>query len=177
MRYRLTGLAIVALCGAANAAEVLDSQFQVEITKNGETTTSADPMVPFLPDEACYYWFVQVAAGEAGEVPMVERLVLPAPATAWDPEDGDTATKIVVDADGKGVTTTFSAKPDADGWINGGWCVAEGDPLGQYSLSVDVDGQSAGEWAFSVVPADDYSTPAHPDAPARAVPDSPTARG
>ena len=159
MRFWLVLSGLMFSTAHAGAAEVIESRFQVEITRDGGLVVSEEPVVPLLPDLACYNWYVRFAAG-TGELAFVERLVLPGLAASWDPEDGDSTTQIVVDPDGLGVTSSFTTAPDAEGWVTGGWCVAEGDPLGEHVISVEVDGAPVGSWPFKVVPAADYVAPA-----------------
>lgn len=159
MRFWLVLSGLVFSAAHAGAAEVIESRFQVEITEGDELVVSQQPVVPLLADVACYNWYVRFAP-RTGELAFVERLVLPGLAASWDPEDGDTTTEIVVDPDGLGVTSSFTTAPDAEGWVTGGWCVAEGDPLGEHVISVEVDGAPVGSWPFKVVPAADYVAPA-----------------
>ena len=159
MRRWLTALVVAGACGAAHAAEVLDSRFQVEFTREGLVHTLVDTTVPNLPDASCYFWYMQFDPATKGEVTLIETLTLPEPLEAWKGYVNDPASTTQIGADAQGAVTTVTKTPDADGWISHGWCVAEGDPNGKHNITVTLDGAEVGNWDFTVVAEADYDFP------------------
>ena len=164
----LTALAVVGASSAVTAAEVIESTFQVEFTRDGQTRTYTDTVVPYLPDASCYYWYVRFDAATKDEVTLVETFRLPEPLEAWRNYVNDPASTTQVASDAQGAITTVTAAPNEDGWVSHGWCVAEGDPLGPHTISVALDGNDVASWAFSVVAPEDYVFEAAPADPAPA---------
>jgi hypothetical protein len=166
MLRRLTALAaLVGVFGTATAAEVVDSRFQVEFTHDGESAVYDDTVVPYLPDAACYYWYLKFDAAAKDEITLIETLSLPEPLAAWKDYENDPASATQINADAQNAVTTIKSAPDADGWLSHGWCVAEGDPLGAHTLAVTHEGAEIARWDFTVVAEADY-----PFAPATDVP-------
>lgn len=154
-----TTLLVTLLAGPAFGQEMLESVFQVTFNYAGAEEVLNDTVVPLLPDNACYTWYVRL---EEGAVPKTatETLTLPVPLGDWgtlatDPDDG-----IDISADGKVATRTFVPEPDADGWISHTWCVAEGDPTGDHSIEIALEGTLASRSDFTVVLPEDYNWPA-----------------
>ena len=159
MRRWLTALAAICASSAAGAVEVIDSTFQVEITRDGQTQSSGDLLVPNLPDASCYYWYVKFDPATKTEVTLVETLTLPEPLDAWKNYANDPASATQINANAMSAVTTLKAAPDEGGWVNHGWCVAAGDPNGAHNITVTFNGAEVGNWDFSVVPAEDYAFP------------------
>ena len=164
----LTALAVIGASSAVAAAEVIESTFQVEFTRDGQTFSYTDTTVPYLPDSACYYWYVRFDAATKEEVTLVETFRLPVPLEAWRDYVNDPASTMQVAPDAQGATVTVKEVPNEDGWVSHGWCVAEGDPLGPHTISVALDGNDVASWAFSVVAPEDYVFEAAPADPAPA---------
>lgn len=183
----LTILAVLSASGAATGAEVVESSFQVEFTRNGETAAYTDTVVPYLPDSACYYWYLKFDAATKSELTLVETLTLPEPLAAWKDYENDPASETQINADAQGAVTTVTGAPDADGWLSHGWCVAAGDPLGAHNIAVTLDGTQIASWDFTVVAEADYPfapaaepqarpEPTPPEPPSPPPQPSPTAR-
>jgi len=164
----LTALAVAGASSAVAAAEVIESTFQVEFTRDGHTQTSTDTVVPYLPGSSCYHWYVRFDAATKDDVTLVETFRLPEPLAAWQNYVNDPTSITQVAADAQGAITTVTAAPDEDGWVSHGWCVAEGDPLGPHTISIALDGIDVANWAFSVVSPEDYVFEAPPANPAPA---------
>jgi hypothetical protein len=177
MLRRLAALAVAGVCSAAIGAEVVESRFEVSFTRDGESRTYADTMVPYLPDSACYNWFVKFDPATAAELTLVETLSLPEPLAAWKDYVNDPASPTQVDADAQRAVTTLKVTPGANGEVSHGWCVAVGDPLGAHRLAVALDGTEIAGWDFTVVSAANYpfETPSEPAPPPPPQP-SPTSR-
>lgn len=161
----LMALVVVGASSAASAAEVIDSAFEVHFNRDGQQFGSVDTIVPYLPDNACYYWFVRFDPATRGEVTLLETFRLPEPLDAWRNYANDPASATQIAADAQGAVTTVTAAPDADGWVYHGWCVAEGDPLGPHTMSVSFEGKDVAGWQFTVVAAEDYNFDAPKAAP------------
>lgn len=154
-------LAIAAILGSsapALAVGMLESDFQVSYTYAGQDYTYSETDAPMLPGNTCYDWYIHL--DDAAATPTVEeRFVLPSAVDTWgeakdNPDDG-----IEIEEGGKVAVSTFAGEPDADGWINGGWCAAEGDPLGAYRFEVSLDGVHTADFDFHVVAPEDYQWP------------------
>jgi hypothetical protein len=156
--------AIVALSGGllgsapVLAVELADAVFQVTFRYAGTDEVLNDTVVPLLPDNACYSWYVRLGEGETPKT-ATEVLSLPVPLANWgtlatDPDDG-----VDISADSKVATRTFTPELDADGWFSHSWCVAAGDPTGAHSIAVAVDGVQLTRFDFTVVLPEDYYWP------------------
>lgn len=156
MKRLLAALVLAGASGAALGAEIVETRFQVDVTRDGVTTSSSELVVPYLPDAACYNWFAKLDAATKGEVTLVETLTLPEPLAAWKDYVNDPASPTQINADAQGAVTTLTTTPDGEGWVSHGWCVAEGDPLGPHNITVTFEGAEVASWDFTVVAAEDY---------------------
>lgn len=160
MRLRLPALLILACWTVpAGAVELADSVFQVTFRYAGTDEVLNDSVVPLLPGNACYSWYVRLAQGGAALATATETLRLPVALADWgtlatDPDDG-----IDISADGKVATRTFTPDVDEEGWFSHSWCVAAGDPLGAHSIDIAVDGTLLTSYDFQVVLPEDYYWP------------------
>lgn len=150
----------VALALPAGAVDMIDSVFEASFSYGGTEHRLDGARVPRVPG-TCYTWWIRLAEGQT-PLSAVERLILPEPPADWgeaatDPDDG-----IDISDDGKLAVSTFAPELDADGWFSKGWCVAEGDPLGQHRIEVAVDGTELTAYDFEVVLPEDYAWPALP---------------
>jgi len=160
MRVGILGLAALAGFGTTTAqpSELVDSVFQVTFHYAGNDETLNDTVVPLLPDNACYNWYIRLAQGDAPKT-ATEKLTLPVALDDWgtlatDPDDG-----IDISADGKVAVRTFVPEVDEEGWFSHLWCVAPGDPVGAHSIEVAVDGEVLTTYDFTVVLPEDYYWP------------------
>lgn len=178
MRW-LAGLGLAGMCGTALGAEVVESKFQVDVTRDGQTRTYADRTVPYLPDGACYNWYLKFDAATDEEITLVETFRLPEPLAAWKDYQNDPAADTQISADAQGAVTTLKIVPEPDGWVSHGWCVTEGDPLGAHTMAVTLAGTEIASWDFTVVAPEDFlfEEPQVPPAPPPPPPQpSPTSR-
>ncbi len=152
-------LVVVTLgAGPTLGAELLETVFQVTFAYVGSDEVLNDTVVPLLPDNACYNWYVRIE----GPPPKAatETLRLPVALGDWgtlatDPNDG-----IDISADGMVATRSFMPELDADGWFSHTWCVAAGDPLGAHSIEIALDDTALTRFDFTVVLPEDYYWPA-----------------
>ena len=106
-------------------------------------------IVPHRPD-SCYRWEIDVQP-EDRDLIVREDFVLPAPAVSWGGADGVEGSPTRVDPDRAGATTLVQESLE-DGRLTHGWCVAEGDPLGLYVISVHAGDVLLHRFRFRVVP-------------------------
>lgn len=152
----LTALVIAGAGSTACAAEVIDSTFEVQFTRDGQIFSYADTTVPYLPDSACYHWYLRFDPTTIGDVTLVETFRLPEPLEAWQNYVNDPGAASQIAPDAQGAVTTVTSAPDENGWVSHGWCVAEGDPLGPHTIAVSLDGTEVASWQFTVVAPEDY---------------------
>lgn len=135
--------------GPAAAAEVAEAEFRVSVSdgEGNEHSIRAD-VVPYLPGQACFGWRLRLA-GSPGLVKYREVLNLPEAPTFWSGED-DAYSPHRYSADRTTATTEAFAAPDKDGWIESGWCIAEGDPAGPHTIDVYIDGRLVEHFDFDV---------------------------
>ena len=94
-----------------------------------------------LPGRSFYGWTAEMPSDEP--VAVKEVLSLPARAKVWP-------ASATVSADGRTGTVVRTLRPE-NGWVLGAWTVAEGDPLGEYTLAVSIANQTH-TFRFQVVP-------------------------
>jgi hypothetical protein len=152
-RFAVVAAAIFA-SSSALAIEVQDRVFEVTVNKNGQSQTVRDTVVPYLPTEACYSWYLQLAE-ESTPVTLVEELRLPEPID-WGTVGEDPSDPTQIEEGGQTAVTTLPLTSDADGWVTHGWCVAAGDPLGEHMIEVKQGEEIFGAFSFKVVPADQF---------------------
>ncbi|MEO8558764.1 MAG: hypothetical protein ABI439_06850 [Rhodospirillales bacterium] len=143
---------LAALLGASSiaSAQPTPGNFPYVYIDNGE---DKDPdvyrtnVVPLWPDKICFGWTMAIE-GRDRKVDLTEVLTLSSPSTSWSHgpetvvENGDKATtKIKIDV--------------VDNRIARSWCVAEGDPPGQYRYNIFIDGQHRAEFIYCAVKVPD----------------------
>lgn len=158
-RRRGKALAAVAfgtlLAAAAGAGPAAGAGIRVEATEfivsvgdgEGNERRIASTLVPYLPNQACFGWRIRLAEAPA-LVRIREVLKLPAAPAFWSGED-DPYSPHVFSAD-RTTATTEEYKAPQDGWIDGTWCIAEGDPVGAHTIDVFVEDAHAHHFAFEV---------------------------
>jgi hypothetical protein len=124
-----------------------DVEFLVSVTgADGVTHTEPSNVVPLIPDRACYEWRIRLEFGDQ-LITATEVFALPAMPKQWGGVDGNEYSSSKISGDRKVSETTLFYKPK-DGWIAHGWCVADGDPAGQYSIKVYVGDRLIHEFEF-----------------------------
>lgn len=156
-------LGSLALAVPASAFEVQQSVMQVSYKHNGSDYVYDDTVVPLLPKNACYNWFIKLAEANT-DLTVIERMTLPQAidwgTVATDPNDG-----IEVLQGGTLAQSTLPMTSDEDGWITHGWCVADGDPVGHHAIVVSVGDEPLASFDFDVVDPSNYSFPGAQSAP------------
>ena len=124
---------------------IIKSSFYVGIrnSKDEEFVWTESNLVPSIPDNSCYSWEIELDT-ELISIPIKEILFLPEKPKSWGDRDDMTllhdnrisVTKKVLEVD-RGVITNM-------------WCVAEGDPAGNYKIEVYIKGVLAESFSFVV---------------------------
>ena len=136
----LCGLCLASSSAWAQAPGAAETEFLVAITgSNGATRVEHSNIVPLIPGRVCYEWRIRLTPGDR-LVSAREVFELPATPALWGGVDGDDYSSSKLSKDRKISETTMFYRPK-DGWIEHGWCVAEGDPAGPYSIKVYVGEQ------------------------------------
>ena len=142
------GLVLLAIAAAVAATptpaapKVVDASF---VFIQGGTVTESNK-VPLLPGEVCFEWRLRLDVFDA-LVKYTEVFILPAAPEIWEtnPEaESD------ISADGL-VSTTSNVDKLVDGWLRHGWCVAEGDPLGDYRMEISIEGTLVHTFEFKLI--------------------------
>lgn len=141
-------IAVLVAAAAPPPLAVRDRAFVVTDLETGQIVRNARS-VPNRPGTICYDWVV-IVAPQQRVVEAVETFVLPAPAP-WNLAESDD-TKVAAD---QTRAVTHVAEDLSDGRITHGWCVAAGDPPGDYRIEVAVDGAKIATFAFVLLPAAD----------------------
>jgi hypothetical protein len=127
------------------------SQFLVvSRDKQGNQKVIQSNRVPLNSEGVCYGWRVKLS-GVSETVNLREILTLPRKPLAW-PQVNDGSRTLTVSADGKSITTR-RVLPLENGWAINLWCVAEGDPIGSYSIDVHINGKFIKKFNFEVFEA------------------------
>lgn len=160
MRLGSLGLLVSILLATApaGAVELVDSVFQVTYRYAGNDEVFNDTVVPLLPDNACYNWYIRLGEGDAPKT-ATETLTLPVPLADWGSAATDLNDGIEISADNKVAVRTFTPDLDEEGWFSHSWCVAKGDPVGDHSIAIAVDGKPLTAYDFTVVLPEDYYWP------------------
>jgi len=98
---------------------------------DGKVTQIETTRVPYIVDTSCYRWTIAFTAGQ-GDRQFTERFTLPDSASSWGDTEGEATT---VSRDRRVAVTKVFADL-SEGLVTHGWCVAAGDPLGQYRIEV-----------------------------------------
>lgn len=131
---------------AAQAVKVRSAEFYSEtVGADGPATSQRTNIIPHRLG-SCYSWILRVDRQERSIV-VREQFDLPAPATRWGPSAG---VRTEVAGDKASATSDIPESLD-DGILTNGWCVAEGDPVGKYVITVEAEGVRLHRFEFVVV--------------------------
>jgi hypothetical protein len=120
----------------------------------GELRFVATRDVPWVTDQA-FGWRMK-SAGGARPVKWVEKIRLPVAPQSW--AGVADSPNVTISEDGRTATTRGESQP-GDEFIGNVWYVSEGDPVGDYELTVEFeDGRKASFEFRVVVPADGTGT-------------------
>ncbi|PSJ40610.1 hypothetical protein [Allosphingosinicella deserti] len=114
----------------ASAIRVLGADFFASDSEHPGSAPVSTRQIAHRPGSSCYEWVVRVMP-VARSVTVREVFRLPSAAPQWGVDPARTQ----VSDDGRESVTEI-AEDLSDGMISNGWCVAEGDPVGRYRISV-----------------------------------------
>jgi hypothetical protein len=146
LRSALTTIVLVWALPAF-AQTVVDQDFVFLLPGPSYNITQSATVLPFVKD-GCYHWRLRLDKTKAS-VQIVEKYTMPVAPTNWRPEDLST-----LSTDGRTSTHTHALIPDEDGWIENGWCMDTGDPLGLYTFEIRLDGRLIGTFPFQITGSD-----------------------
>ena len=128
------------------------AEFLVEVFTDGESSHFIETVrVPLIPDEICYGWRIHLI-DPMRVVKFREVFHLPdIPVELGD--DYDQLGTTYAAPDGRTLITEEFAAPD-DGWISNFWCLVDGDPEGNHTIDVWIDGAFARRFDFEVIRPD-----------------------
>jgi hypothetical protein len=124
------------------------------VVEFGIWTTDAGGQEYFVPvtevpnvEDQTYGWRVWV--GESKEpVKWAESLTMPVAPDSWGGVEEEP--NVTISPDGRTATTAGESEPE-DGYVSNTWYVAEGDPLGEYEISVQLTGGRRQTFKFQLV--------------------------
>ncbi|MCP4318509.1 MAG: hypothetical protein GY789_21470 [Hyphomicrobiales bacterium] len=120
---------------------------------NGNWNVLQTNTVPNAPGRACYGWRAKVERSNA-LIAYEEILKLPDQPEYWSGENDPYAANEV--SKDRTISTTKKFETTDDGSIGNQWCVAKGDPLGNYSMTILIEGEIVGAFDFMVVAPDGF---------------------
>lgn len=115
-------------------------------SRTGRPAFLATTDVPYVPGGDPFGWVVRLKTTKT-TVLLREELQLPAPAATWGPVQSGRE----ISADGRSATTVRSVDLDSHlPFISNFWQVGAGDPKGEHTVRVFIDGHKVGEFNFQV---------------------------
>ena len=128
---------------------IISSKFYVGIRESNkdELAWNESEFVPLIPDNSCYSWAIQLDT-ERVAIPIKEIFILPDKPKVWSYEKGDEGDQTLHN-DNKISIKEKEIKVE-NGIISQTWCVAEGDPTGNYKIDVYIKGVLAESFSFMV---------------------------
>lgn len=139
-------LALSLMLQPADRTVVLESLFvSVLRTPQGEIVRETR-QIPYFPGESCFSWVLMIEPQER-ERQLGEVLQLPAPGTQFG---GDTDVEVEVSDDRTRARVEHNLKP-GESEVGGSWCIAPGDPLGEYQIIVSDGPNVIHRFDFNVI--------------------------
>ncbi len=131
---------------ADSAAVVTESIFISVLRTPGGEVVRESTRIPYRPGDSCFSWGLRIAPQDRERI-FEEVLRLPAPATDFG-GNGETEVQVSADRSTATVRHTLAAGQSE---IEGSWCIAAGDPLGAYQISVTDGARQIHRFDFDVV--------------------------
>lgn len=127
---------------------VLDARtFAVERSPEGDRITESS-RVPYRPGVSCFEWVLLLAPREDARN-FRELLELPGVATDWSSVDEEAPPATVSD-DGSSATVEHRLEA-GQSELGSSWCIAPGDPLGTYHVTVREGDRVIHRFDFQIV--------------------------
>ena len=127
---------------------VVASQFLVYSRSIGEPSVEETTQVPYRPGDSCFDWGLLIEV-QFRDRSFTEVMQLPAPASDIGSDDEDVQIHVSTDRTSARVEHDFAA---GETELAGNWCVAPGDPLGRYTITVSEGARVLHRFDFEVVP-------------------------
>jgi tetratricopeptide (TPR) repeat protein len=112
-------------------------------TKDDQWESKISNFVPLVPENSCYGWFVKLNT-QLSSVRVKEVFTMP-----FIPKNINLPDQYSIGSDGRTITGQ-SNKKIKDNHINNSWCVAEGDPSGNYNFEIFIEGKFIKHFPFTV---------------------------
>ncbi len=128
---------------------VISSKFYVGLRKSGdeEFVWTESDFVPLIPDDSCYSWEIKLDTGLTS-IPIKEIFILPDRPKEWSYKE-DSEEEQTLHHDNK-ISVSEEDIKVVNGMIESMWCVAEGDPTGNYKIEVYIKGVLVKSFDFVV---------------------------
>jgi hypothetical protein len=128
---------------------IISSKFLVGIrnSKDEEIAWTESDFVPLIPGKSCYRWEIELDTYLVS-IPTKEIFILPETPKVWSADEGVEG-KQTLHHDNK-ISITEEDIKVVNGTIESMWCVAEGDPIGDYKIEVHIKGVLVKSFSFVV---------------------------
>ncbi|MGZ8361360.1 MAG: hypothetical protein ACXWUX_12635 [Allosphingosinicella sp.] len=119
--------------------------FSVMQTPDGDLVTETS-RIPYRPRASCFAWVLEMLPAD-GERIFSEVLQLPDAAPDWTSDEG---LEVDVSADGRSGAIEHRL-PAGESELSSSWCIAPGDPLGAYQVTVREGDRLLHRFDFQIV--------------------------
>ena len=128
---------------------IISSKFYVGIrnSKDEELVWTESDFVQLIPEDSCYRWEIELDTYLVA-IPTKEILILPETPKVWSADEGVEG-KQTLHHDNK-ISVIEEDIKVVNGMIESMWCVAEGDPTGDYKIEVYIKGVLVKSFSFVV---------------------------
>ncbi|MCL2760994.1 MAG: hypothetical protein FWD70_05040 [Desulfuromonadales bacterium] len=152
----IMALPIFAGLKTASATSTVEDSAVGMFNQSDESFTEA-AVIPFKVGGN--FGFIMKINTDQPKVQIKEELILPAPGN-WGPEENGFS----ISKDRKTGTVIQEAESsDGEIYYSGAWEFAEGDPTGNYTINVYLDGQLVKTFNFTVTPPEKQNTVTSPE--------------
>ena len=137
---------------AATDKSILDARtFSVQRTPDGDAVEESN-LVPYRPGISCFEWVMLFEPRDDAR-DFSEVLELPGASSDWSSDEAD-APAVEVSADGSSGTVAHRLEA-GETELGSSWCLAPGDPLGTYHVTVREGGRVIRRFDFRIVVDED----------------------
>jgi hypothetical protein len=128
---------------------IISSKFYVGIqnSKDEEIAWTESDFVQLIPEKSCYRWEIELDTYLVS-IPTKEVFILPEAPKVWSADEGVEG-KQTLHHDNK-ISVVEEDIKVVNGMIESMWCVAEGDPTGNYKIEVYIKGVFVKSFNFTV---------------------------
>lgn len=134
---------------SGHANEVTDADFYAVLTTPAGERIEHTDRILYRPGDSCWEWVVNVEPADRARR-FTEVLLLPGPASDFSSDEApEIRVEVAPDRRSARVEHDLSA---GENEIGGSWCIAVGDPLGAYAITVSDGDRELMRFDFTVVP-------------------------